>query len=137
VSILAGPIAEELLGGGDAFASIGELIEASVFAFRAKDLDGHTSGDILGGVLLETFFLVEDLPQIQTIAEMLERRKRITSREPSVRKVLASMPRDRIVSAQLSAAGDALMKKIEGGFDELATILVGVLADGELPGAGS
>jgi hypothetical protein len=61
VTVLAGPIAEELLGGGDALGSnIGELVEAVVLALRAADLEGHEArSEVVQEILHGTISLVE------------------------------------------------------------------------------
>ena len=50
--MLAGPIAEELIGGGDALSSVGEVIAASVLVRRAAELLGRDTIEMWGETLL-------------------------------------------------------------------------------------
>ena len=77
--VLAGLIAEELIGGGDAFGSVGELVEAAVLAFKAADVVGRDRREVLREVVAEAVSLVECWrARIEDFAVVLERRKRIT-----------------------------------------------------------
>jgi hypothetical protein len=88
LTVLAGPIAEELSGAGDTLSSIGELVEASVLAFRAAASDGPVPSDVLREVLIEAISLVErHAPEILGIGEVLARKRRIFCGDRPIRKI--------------------------------------------------
>ena len=117
---LGSPIAEELIGGGDALGSVGELVEAAVLAFKAADVARRDGDKVLREVIVGGVSLVECCrAEIEAVAAVLGRRKRITCSERSVKKILARVPRTPFVAAPLSAEGRALGDKIMGAFAQL------------------
>lgn len=113
---LAGPIAEEIIGGGDAMANIGELMNARVYSDRAADLIGELYGVVWTENVRKTVAMVERFQfQIVELAEMLAKRKEITRDSPSVRKVLKIIkPGALITDDELAIKSDALARRIIG-----------------------
>lgn len=113
---LAGPIAEEIIGGGDAMANIGELMNARVYSDRAADLIGELHGVVWTENVRKTVAMVERCQfQIVKLAEMLAKRKEITRDSPSVRKVLKIIkPGALITDDELAVKNDALARRIIG-----------------------
>lgn len=86
-SALAGPIAEELLGGGDALGSIGELAGARCWAERVAELEGREEHEVVREVVISATSLVERYEgDIRDLADVLARRKRISRFDCPVKK---------------------------------------------------
>ena len=118
---LAGPLAEELLGDGDVLGSIGELVEAAVFAERAGQLTNRDESEARRDALLGAVSLVErHAPEVLDIAALLERRGRISRSQPSIRKILARVKQAAVATGSVSERGVALARKIEDAVKELA-----------------
>ena len=133
VAVLAGPMAEELSGGGDALSGIGELVEASVLAFRAAASDDRAPSEVLREVLIETISLVErHAPEIRGIGEVLARKKRIFCGDRPIREILARVPRGPIDIRPLSGRGQAIFGKVMGAFEHLGFLIQGVATDEQL-----
>jgi hypothetical protein len=117
----AGPLAEELLGDGCAVSSIGELVEARVFADRAAELlncdeieTWHAA--LRGGIaLVERYWL-----EILDIARLLERRRRIFRLEGPTQKVLGRITQAPIDLTSVSERGLGLFQKIQDALKDLA-----------------
>jgi hypothetical protein len=135
-TVLAGPIAEERLGGGDALSNFGELVEASVLAFKAAELQAGVPYEVLREVVIETVSLVEHSPEILRIAGLLKSRRRVNRWQPSVQKILAGIPQGPIDATPLSTRGQALSDKIMGAFEELCCLIREVATAAELEEAG-
>jgi hypothetical protein len=119
IAAMAGPIAEELIGGGDALSSIGELIGGSIWAARAGELTNTPEKAAVSSAVATSVSLVECLaPEIQDIGQVLAHRKHI-SRDRSIEKILARMPKGTPVASTLTAPGRAIRDKILGAFDHL------------------
>jgi hypothetical protein len=117
---LAGPLAEELLGAGDALSSIGELVEAAMLSDRAAELSNCDDTEVWGKTLRGTIALVgHHRGEIGDISELLERRGRISSGERSIRKILARVEQAPIDMGSVSERGLALARKIEDAVKEL------------------
>lgn len=118
IAAMAGPIAEELMGEGDALSSTGELIGGSIWAGRAGELTNTATDVAVSGAVVEAISLVERLaPEIQDIAQVLAHRKRIS--RANVEDILARVPRGPVGTAPLSAAGQALHNRIMTAFDQV------------------
>ena len=123
VSTLAGPIGEELLAGGDALSSIGELCVAEGLALRCGVDEDREPWVVIREVVFEATALVEQCrAEIGCAADVLARRKRITCWLRPVKKILARVPRGPIDIGGLSAAGRVLCDKIMGAFEELESL---------------
>jgi hypothetical protein len=133
VSALAGPVAEERLGGGDAWGgsftgdawgSIGELIAASFWAAEARRLDGQDDErEAFCDALRVAIHIVELYPTaIREIAGMLVRRRRIYATDRSVKKILADIPQGPIDAKPFSERGQALFDKIVNGLDRFLAL---------------
>jgi hypothetical protein len=89
IAALGGPFAEALLGRGDAFGSLGELVAATLWAVRVAKLTGEPWEAAVLKAVIEAIYLVELLaPEIREVGEELARRRRIGS-EQSIKKILA------------------------------------------------
>ena len=120
-AMLAGPIAEELIGGGDALSSVGEVIAASVLVRRAAELLGRDTIEMWGETLLGAVALVEHhKPEILDIAAVLERKKRISRTDRPVEKILARVTPGPIGRGAVSQHGLALARKIDDALTEFA-----------------
>ena len=103
VSALAGPVAEELLGDGDAISNVGELIAAAIYARRAEQLEGRDGRRAARKSLVTAISLVElHEPAIRDIADLLERERHISRDDLQVRTILARIPQEPIDARQLS-----------------------------------
>ncbi|PPD46058.1 MAG: hypothetical protein CTY15_01320 [Methylocystis sp.] len=87
---LAGPIAEELLSqSGSLASSIAELVGARICVERAAELLFVDPESLWIKTVREAAALVERYAkEIEALAELLEKRKKITASSPSVRKIL-------------------------------------------------
>jgi hypothetical protein len=122
ISSFAGPVAEELLGGGDARHNISELIGACVCAERAAQLS-REGREAVARALTRTISLVEQYEHvIRGIATVLDRKKSIWRHDQPVRKILAGVPQGPFDAAPLSAKGQALCNKIVGALAELPSL---------------
>jgi hypothetical protein len=120
LSAFGGPIAEELLGGGCALSSIGELVGGSLWAAHAGELKGHSENVAVVTALIETISIVErHAAEILRIAELLIRWKRIGRDYCLVNEILENVARGPIKTGPISARGQALCDKIRGAFDHL------------------
>lgn len=118
IAAMAGPIAEEVIGGGDALSSIGELVSASLWAMRAGELAGQPWKATVSSAVVESISLVEQhAPDIQAIGQVLARRKCISRGD--VEGILARVPQGPVVATPLSAAGQALHDEIMGAFEQV------------------
>jgi hypothetical protein len=118
---LAGPIAEELLGGGDALHIIGELIDASIRSDRAAELWGRDSIEMWDETLLGAVALVEHHePEILDIAALLECRGRISRLDRPVEKILARVTPGPIDRGAVSQRGLALARRVTEALREFA-----------------
>ena len=118
---LAGPIAEELLGGGDVLRIIGELVDASIRSARAADLAGSEYFEMWYEIVLGTVALVErHSPEILDIAAVLERKGRISRTDRPVEKILARVEQAPIDMGSVSERGLALARKIDDALREFA-----------------
>ena len=119
--VLAGPLAEDLLGGGDALSSIGELVEASLLAERAGQLRNRNETEAWREALLGAVSLVEcHAPEVLDIAVLLERRGRISRAQPSIRKILSRVKQAPIDTRAVSERGAALARRIDDALRGLA-----------------
>lgn len=120
IAALSGPIAEELLGSGDALGSVGELAGAALWVKAAAVLAKQNEGEALRETVRKALSLVEAFePQIRAIADVLARRKRIDRWQRPVKKILAQVSPGAVGgAAQLSAAGQALLDKIMGALEQ-------------------
>lgn len=119
IATLAGPIAEELVGEGDALSSIGELVGATLWAVRVGKLRGQPSDAAVLKAVTEAISLVERLaPEIRDVGEVLARRKRI-SRDLSIEKILARVPRGPVRAEPLSEDGQTLGNQIIAAFEQV------------------
>jgi hypothetical protein len=134
MAALAGPIAEELLGGGDALGSIGELVDASVLALRAADLEGRDApSEVVHEILHGTISLVErHAPEILGIGGVLTKRKCIYREDRPIRRILARVPQGLIETGPISERGQVLFDKIMGAYTHLVFLIEGVATDEEL-----
>jgi hypothetical protein len=118
---LAGPIAEELLGGGDVLGGIGELVDASIRSARAADLAGRDTIEMWDETLLGAVALVEHhKPEILDIAAVLERQKRISRTDRAVEKILMRVEEAPIDVGLVSERGLALARRITEALREFA-----------------
>jgi hypothetical protein len=116
-AMLAGPIAEELIGEGEALSSVGEVVAASILVRRAAELLGRDDIEMWDETLLGTVALLERYrPEILDIAALLERKKRISCTDRPVKKILTRVmarPRPgRIDMGSVSDRGLAMAHKI-------------------------
>jgi hypothetical protein len=118
---LAGPIAEDLLGGSDALRIIGELVDAVIRSGRAAELLGRDAFEIWNETLLGAVALVErHSPEILDIAAVLERKKRISRLDRPVEKILMRVEEAPIDMGAVSQRGLALARKIDDALTEFA-----------------
>ena len=123
IATLAGPIAEELIGRGDALSSVGEVVAAIVLVRCAAELEGHKPSEILHEVVLGSSVLVtRHEPEIRDIGALLIKRGRIRRSQPSVRKILSRVPRAAIDTEPLSVSGQTLFDKLMSGFEGVASL---------------
>jgi hypothetical protein len=116
----AGPLAEDLIGGGDALSSVGELAQGALLAERAGQLRDRHETEARHEALLGAIALVEHhAREILEIAAFLERRGRISSAQPSIRKILARVKQTPIDARAVSKRGEGLFRKIEDALGEL------------------
>jgi hypothetical protein len=114
-------MAEDLIGGGDALSSIGELVAARVIAERAAELLNCDETERWFEALLSAVSLVEHhAPEIHDIAELLERRRRIDCLQPSTRKILRRVSQTPIDTTSVSERGRTLFRRIANSLLELA-----------------
>jgi hypothetical protein len=112
--MLAGPLAEEVLGDGDALSSLGELTKAKLLVKRAAELSARDPGEVWRGTLIVTAAIVERYAdEIEEIADLLTRRKRVTRWEPSTRKILERVRRVPLAVAGVSSRSSRLVHLIE------------------------
>ncbi len=117
---LAGPLSEDLLGGGDALNNIAELMEARLLSNRAAELQGCDPVQLWRRTLRRAVALVEFYQdEIRAIAEPLERRKRIMCFRPSMRQILQHVKQSSI-GKDLSDRGKVLFSKVNSVVMELA-----------------
>ena len=121
-AVLAGPIAEELLGGGDLLgSSIGELIDAAIRSRRAADLAGRDSIEMWDETLLGAVALIEHhKPEILDIAAVLEREGCIWRTNSAVNKILMRVEEAPIDMRAVSERGLALADRINEALREFA-----------------
>jgi hypothetical protein len=121
-AVLAGPIAEELLGGGDLLgSSIGELIDAAIRSRRAADLAGRDSIEMWDETLLGAVALIEHhKPEILDIAAVLEREGCIWRTNSAVNKILMRVEEAPIDMRAVSERGLALADRITEALREFA-----------------
>jgi hypothetical protein len=137
ISALAGLIAEELFGDGDALSSVGELVGGVLYARRAAWLVGTDELEGADEALICAISLVEhNETAIRKIAELLARRKRISRWQPSVLKILDGIAQGPLVTKPLSVLGQALFDKIKSALEELAPLIVELATGEELQEAG-
>jgi hypothetical protein len=139
IATLAGPIAEELIGRGEALSSLGEVVAAIVLVRRAAELEGRKPSEFLHEVFLGTSRLVaRHEPEIRDIGALLIKGGRIHRSQPSVRKILSRVPRAAIDTEPLSVSGQTLFDKLMGAFEELRLLASSAraAARGELSEAG-
>jgi hypothetical protein len=119
IATLAGPIAEELVGRGEALSSIGELVGASLWAVRVGKLTGQPGDATVFKAVVETTSIVERLAsEIRHIGDVLAGRKRI-SRDRSIESILSHVPRGPIAASPSSQNGKALCSKIMIAFEQV------------------
>jgi hypothetical protein len=110
----AGPVAEDLLAGGDALSSIGELFEGRILVARAAALLGGDKGQVLRETLMEAAAIVErHAPQIEEVADLLMRRRHIDRFERSTQKILSRVRQAPIAASELSQRSIDLVRLIE------------------------
>jgi hypothetical protein len=123
ISALAGPVAEELFGDGDALSSIGEVIAGFFWAMRAAQLEDKDDLAAMNEAVTCAISLAEQYEAaIRKIAELLARKKRIGRWQPSIRKILLAIPQGPFSARPLSVRGQTLFDKIAEGCDRLAVI---------------
>ena len=121
IAMLAGSIAEELIGGGDALSSVGEVIAASVLVRRAAELEGRDVIEMWDETLLGAVALVEHhKPEILGIGAVLERRGRIWRTDSAVNKILMRVEQAPIDVGLVSERGLALARRITEALKEFA-----------------
>ena len=136
ISALAGPVAEDLFGDGYAIGSFGELSRRG-FAERAAQLTGRDENGAWCTALTVAISLGEQCETpIREIADVLVRKRRIWCGDRPIRSILVGVPRGPIVTAPLSARGQALFEKIGGGLAHLQFLGDGVMARKKLLGDG-
>lgn len=92
ISYLTGLFAEQILGGGHALSSVGELLAARIYVHRATMMTGENSDDHWKQTLTNAEALVrQNSDQILKIAQVLINSRRVTYNTPSVKKVLATI----------------------------------------------
>ena len=112
--VLAGAFAEAMLGDGDALSSVGELAEARFLTARAAEILGHDKSDIWHETLTETAAIVErHASEIEEIADLLMRRRRVNRFECSTGRILTRVGREPIVPAALSMGSKELAQLVE------------------------
>ncbi len=117
---LAGPIAEEILGGGDALGSVSELAGAALWVACAAELAGQDGGEALRQTVRKAIALVErHEPGIRDIAGALEHKKSISRFDRPVKKILQRVLRGVIANTPLSDEGQTLSDKIMGALAQL------------------
>ena len=118
---VAGTVAEELIAGGDALSSIGELVQAWAYVYRASELWGCDHAALWRKTLSRAVALMEHYgSEIRDIAKVLDRRRRIFDSTPSVRKILPRVWQTPVELRSVSERGVALARKIEDATSELA-----------------
>jgi hypothetical protein len=116
---LAGPIAEELLNDGDAAFNISEFWQARVVLARAAQLSGRKRADLWRDALIGAAVRVEYYQdEILAVADMLERRARITCWQPSIKRVLKAVDAKRFVAQPVSARGQLVIDTINSALRE-------------------
>lgn len=89
---LAGPYAEELFGDGLAVDNIIELLQARVLILRGSQLLGREKGELWREALECAAARVEFYRnEITAFADLLEKRREITSGRPSVKRILEAI----------------------------------------------
>jgi hypothetical protein len=138
VAAFAGPVAEELFGGGSALASIGELLGACLCAeFAAQLRDEDDERVAVDEALTCAISLVERYgPAIREAAALLSSRKHIWRGNRKVQKILAGVPQDPFDAGPLSPRGQALHDKIVAGINRMWVLGREVVATWELVEAG-
>lgn len=122
---LAGAWAEAVLGDGDVFSSPSELCEAHLLAVRTAKLSARDEVQVWRETLLRTAAIVEQCAsEIEEIAEMLSRRRRVTRYESSTRRVLERVQRTPIAVASVSTRSKELVSLIEAAVPSLKYILL-------------
>lgn len=120
IAALAGPIAEELFGGGDVLTSISQLSVGKSHAWRAAELKGREKETVLREVRADAITLVIGHENdIWDVAQMLVKKKRADSRDNLVRNVKARMPRGAVATATLSGTSQHVFEKIGAALIEL------------------
>jgi hypothetical protein len=119
-TLVAGPVAEELIAGGDALSSIGELVQAWVYVNRASELldCDHTSlwRKLLAGTVT---FVEHHASEIHDVAKVLERRREIHDDTPAVRRILGRVKQAPVGLKSMSNLGRALARKIDDAVNEV------------------
>lgn len=101
--IFTGPLAEGLLANGHTTSAIGELTEAKLLTSRAAQLLGQEEDEVLRETLMMSAAIVERYAnEIEELASLLMRRRRINRTEPSTRKILERVQRVTIAADRVS-----------------------------------
>lgn len=124
---LAGPIAEEIIGGGHALRNLTELWRARAFSDRAAEVSDNHSSALWGENVWRAVASVEHYaPQISALAKILERRCEITPELQRVSKVLQNIPPGaRIPWKAVSPKGKTLAHSIIADTPCIADLLAG------------
>ena len=118
---LAGPLAEDLLGGRSVHSNIGELFEARFLVQRAAEISNGDKIKTWREVVLCTGALVErHTYDIRDVAERLERRKRIHRLQPSILKTVQRIQPAPIDLMGVSDRAVDVFQEIEDAIKELA-----------------
>lgn len=111
--IIAGPVGEELAGGGKALPNIAELMAARVYSDHAAGLLDELAGPVwVENVRRATATVEHYAPQIHALTEMLAKRREVASWQPSVRRILRTIERNLPAAWALSSAGTVLSQRI-------------------------
>ena len=112
--VLAGPLAEAVLGNGCALSSIYELIEAKLLAERAAELSTGDKGEVWRETLLTAAAIVErHADEIEKIAGRLMRRGRVHTYQASTTKILSRVRKVPAAPADLSTRSLEVVRLIE------------------------
>lgn len=112
-AIVAGPVSEELVGGGKTLPNIAELMSARVYSDRAASLLNDLSGPVwVENVRRATATVEHYAPQIHALSEMLAKRREVASWQPSVRRILRTIEPRLPATWALSPVGTVLSQRI-------------------------
>ncbi|WP_330083304.1 hypothetical protein [Methylocystis iwaonis] len=125
-AILAGPIAEELLGDRNAMGNFAELMQARAYSDRAAELLPDLYGAVWCENVFETVAVIECYTaQIFELATVLAKRREITRNSRGVSKILKTIkPRTPIGTNNLSPRGKALACRIVAETPRVAGFVV-------------